>query len=159
SSCNACIEKEEIRACIMEMDPDGGQQKIIAYGLRNAVGIDFIGDDLYATNMGEDKLGEDKPEDLFMKIEVGKNYGWPFFYQYQNEIFSNPKFAGQADSLGYRKEDIPVAMCGFRAHSAPLGLGFLQNMEGSLNNSILVCLHGPVVVKEPKGYDIVKVND
>ena len=73
SSCNACIEKEEIRASIIEMNLDGTDQRIIAKGLRNAVGIDFIGSDLYATNMGEDKLGEDKPEDQFMKIESNKN--------------------------------------------------------------------------------------
>ena len=158
SSCNACIEKEKVRATILEMNIDGGEQKIYSSGMRNAVGIDFIGDALYATNMGEDKLGEDRPEDQFLKVERDKNYGWPFYYQYQNTIYENSKFTKQADSLAYKKGSIPLALCGFKAHSAPLGFEFLNNFEGELNNSILVCLHGPVVIKEHKGYNIVKIN-
>ena len=38
SSCNACEEKEEVRASILEMDADGKNQKRFAHGLRNAVG-------------------------------------------------------------------------------------------------------------------------
>ena len=46
SSCDACIETEEIRATIVEMDPDGKNQKIYARGVRNAVGIKWINDKL-----------------------------------------------------------------------------------------------------------------
>src|SRR5215204_46561 len=42
SSCNACEEKEEVRASILEMDPDGKNQKHFARGLRNAVGLRWI---------------------------------------------------------------------------------------------------------------------
>lgn len=38
SSCNACVEKEKVRATVLEMNPDGSEQKIFAQGLRNAVG-------------------------------------------------------------------------------------------------------------------------
>ncbi len=41
SSCNACNEKEEIRATLTVMDPDGSHQEIIARGLRNAVGMEY----------------------------------------------------------------------------------------------------------------------
>ncbi|MGH9758579.1 MAG: PQQ-dependent sugar dehydrogenase, partial [Candidatus Acidiferrales bacterium] len=43
SSCNVCEEKEEIRATVSEMDPDGKNARIIARGLRNAVGLEFTG--------------------------------------------------------------------------------------------------------------------
>jgi glucose/arabinose dehydrogenase len=39
SSCNACEEKEEIRATLSVMDADGKNAKIIGRGLRNAVGL------------------------------------------------------------------------------------------------------------------------
>src|SRR5262249_51083452 len=42
SSCNACIEKEPVRASIIEMDPDGKNQRRFAKGIRNAVGLKFI---------------------------------------------------------------------------------------------------------------------
>ncbi|MGH9875972.1 MAG: PQQ-dependent sugar dehydrogenase, partial [Pyrinomonadaceae bacterium] len=56
SSCNACEEKEEVRASILEMDPDGKHLRKFARGLRNAVGLRWIRDRLYATNMGSDHL-------------------------------------------------------------------------------------------------------
>ena len=42
SSCNACEEKEAVRASVLEMDPDGKNQTHFAKGLRNAVGIRWI---------------------------------------------------------------------------------------------------------------------
>jgi glucose/arabinose dehydrogenase len=59
SSCNACIEKEEIRATIIEMDPDGGNQGYYARGLRNGVGLKWIINQLWVTNMGRDGIGPD----------------------------------------------------------------------------------------------------
>jgi glucose/arabinose dehydrogenase len=52
SSCNACIEKEEVRASVLEMNPDGSQSREYARGLRNAVGMAFTGDGLIATSRG-----------------------------------------------------------------------------------------------------------
>src|SRR5580698_7911899 len=73
SSCNVCREKEEIRATLSSMDPDGEHQEIVARGLRNAVGLEFIPyiDDcaLFATNIGVDHLGEQAPEDPFFELD------------------------------------------------------------------------------------------
>ncbi len=57
SSCNACVEKEKIRASIISMNPDGTDQKEFARGLRNAVGLRAIGKFVFATNQGSDHLG------------------------------------------------------------------------------------------------------
>ncbi|PQJ12964.1 hypothetical protein CJD36_004260 [Flavipsychrobacter stenotrophus] len=46
SSCNACIEKESVRATIQEMNPDGTGQRIFASGVRNAVGIKWVNNTL-----------------------------------------------------------------------------------------------------------------
>ena len=53
-----------MRASILEMDPDGKNQKHFARGLRNAVGS-ALGRriKLFATNMGSDHLGDHKPAD------------------------------------------------------------------------------------------------
>ncbi|RZL99925.1 MAG: glucose/sorbosone dehydrogenase, partial [Pedobacter sp.] len=67
SSCNACIESEEVRASVIEMDPDGKNAIEYARGLRNSVGMKWIGDELWVTGMGRDLIGPDKPEDLFLK--------------------------------------------------------------------------------------------
>jgi len=80
SSCNACEEKEEVRATILEMDPDGKHQRYFARGLRNAVGLYWVDGKLFATDMGADHLGDHKPADTFYEVRDGVNYGWPYCY-------------------------------------------------------------------------------
>jgi glucose/arabinose dehydrogenase len=92
SSCNYCREHEVARASVIRMDPDGKHPALIAQGLRNAVDLHSIpelgGDALFATNMGDDHLGDQLPEDTFFKLDTKLdaktgaplNYGWPSCY-------------------------------------------------------------------------------
>lgn len=157
SSCNACIEKEEIRATILEMNPDGTDKKIFARGLRNSVDIKWVGNKLWATYMGRDLMGDDKPEDLFETVKKNKYYGWPFYYQYQNKIFADEQFKDSVRAPWVKKP--PVAYCGFRAHSAPLGLEYFKDFTDPLfKNSFLVALHGSTDVSIQHGNAIVKIT-
>src|SRR5262245_24641535 len=76
SSCNSCEEKEEVRATVVEMDPDGKNKRFLARGLRNAVGLKWINGILYATNMGADHLGPNRPADTLTEVHANANYGW-----------------------------------------------------------------------------------
>jgi len=87
SSCDYCQEDEVLRASVVSMDPDGKNQRLEAQGLRNAVDIQQIPElenALFATNMGDDHLGDKLPEDTFFKLAVNSaappNYGWPTCY-------------------------------------------------------------------------------
>ncbi len=88
SSCNYCQEREVLRAAVISMDPDGKHPALVAQGMRNAVDVRWIsaidGGALFATNMGDDHLGDKLPEDTFFKLDAaGKtvpNYGWPTCY-------------------------------------------------------------------------------
>ena len=100
SSCNYCREREAVRASLTAMDPDGTHQQILAHGLRNAVDLRFLpnldGGALFATNMGDDHLGDQLPEDTFFELDANAhagpiaavktgqpstvNYGWPTCY-------------------------------------------------------------------------------
>lgn len=87
SSCNYCREDEVLRASVVSMDPDGKNQRLEAQGLRNAVDIQQVpelNNFLFATNMGDDHLGDDVPEDTFFQLAVRANpvpsYGWPKCY-------------------------------------------------------------------------------
>lgn len=53
----------------LEMNPDGSEQKIYASGLRNAVGLKWIGKFLFATNQGADHLGKNKPDETFYALK------------------------------------------------------------------------------------------
>jgi len=156
SSCNACIETEAVRATVMEMNPDGTDKKYFAKGIRNAVAIKWFDNKLWATNMGRDLIGPDKPEDLFLTVERDAYYGWPFYFQYQNKIYADKAFADSARPAFAKKP--PVAFCGFKAHSAPLGFDYMKEFsDRDLKNSFLVCLHGSTSVWRQRGNSIVKV--
>jgi glucose/arabinose dehydrogenase len=69
------------------MDPDGQHPALIAQGMRNAVDLHAVADlngALYATNMGDDHLGDRLPEDTFFQVNPSPsaplNYGWPTCY-------------------------------------------------------------------------------
>jgi glucose/arabinose dehydrogenase len=87
SSCNYCQEREVLRAAIVSMDPDGKNPALVAQGIRNAVDLHAVAalhGGLFATNMGDDHLGDQMPEDTFFAIDLApgapKNYGWPTCY-------------------------------------------------------------------------------
>ena len=94
SSCNYCQEREVLRAAVVSMDPDGKHQTLVAQGLRNAVDLRYVsgldGGSLFATNMGDDHLGDKLPEDTFFELDANThsvhtttpppNYGWPTCY-------------------------------------------------------------------------------
>jgi glucose/arabinose dehydrogenase len=87
SSCNYCQEREVLRAAVVSMDPDGKNAALVAQGMRNAVDLHAVaalGGALFATNMGDDHLGDKLPEDTFFAIDpaidAARNYGWPTCY-------------------------------------------------------------------------------
>ena len=158
SSCNACEEKEEVRASILQMDPDGKNQHYFARGLRNAVGLRWIEGKLYATNMGSDHLGDNRPADTFYTIEDGKHYGWPYCYQAASRVYSDPKFNAGGAKFDCRK--VPQALTPFPAHSSPLGLEYFDaNNSTDLAGSFLVALHGSTKKRLQRGYKVVRVRE
>lgn len=161
SSCNACEEKEDVRASILEMDADGKNQKRFAHGLRNAVGLRWIttrGDNgsLYATNMGSDHLGDHKPADTMYQVDSGANYGWPYCYQSGASRLPDPKFNPRGKKLNCRSR--PQAYAAFDAHSSPLGLEYFDEQHGiDLRGSFLVGLHGSTKKNLNRGYRVVQL--
>ncbi|HEX8187481.1 MAG TPA: hypothetical protein VF586_03960 [Pyrinomonadaceae bacterium] len=156
SSCNACVEKEDVRAAVIEMNPDGSGRRFYARGLRNAVGLRWAGDSLYATNMAADHLGKDKPADTMYALQAGANYGWPFCYQSGARLFADAEFNPRGRRL--RCGAVPRALAAFDAHSAPLGLEhFGAGEPEELADSFLVALHGSTNRSLGRGYKVVRV--
>jgi glucose/arabinose dehydrogenase len=157
SSCNACEEKEEVRASVLEMDPDGRNQRHFARGLRNAVGLRWIKEQLFATNMGSDHLGNHKPADTMYALIDNMNYGWPYCYQSGAARLPDPKFNPASRKMSCRR--VPVAYAAFDAHSSPLGLEYFDDTHTpDLANSILVALHGSTKKSLNRGYRVVRVS-
>jgi glucose/arabinose dehydrogenase len=166
SSCNACAEKEEIRATLSVMDADGKNQKILARGLRNAVGMRFVGGTLYLTNMGADHLGNELPDDPMFalpaeQLESGKTleFGWPHCYYAEGKAKTDsgyPLEKGRAEC-----EAAPRAFAYFAAHSSPLGLEYFggDSSAAELKGRFLVGLHGASKKAIEHGYRVVSVDE
>lgn len=158
SSCNACEEKEDVRASVLEMDPDGKNQRHFARGLRNAVGLRWVEGQLFVTNMGADHLGLNRPDDTMGTINKGVNYGWPYCFQSGVKIYIDQKLnprAAKFDCTGS-----PPLSVGLGAHTAPLGLEYFdENNNETLRQSFLVALHGSTNKRIGRGYKVVKIDN
>lgn len=160
SSCNACIEKEEVRATIVEMNPDGTGRRTFATGVRNAVGIKWLGNQFWATFMGRDLLGPDKPEDLFGTVNTGRFYGWPYYFQYKEKIYPDKAMMDSAKTNHIAvPPPPPVAWVGFSAHTAPLGFDRFDGFNDPLlKDKFVVALHGSTTVSRHRGNSVVVVT-
>lgn len=114
------IDKETRRAMILEVNPDGTEERIYASGLRNPVGMDWApGTNILWTAVNErDELGDDVPPDYLAGVKDGGFYGWPYAYYGQTE---DPRLKGQREDLVQQslKPDVILG-----PHTASLGLAF-----------------------------------
>ena len=141
-------EKDQRRAGILEINPDGSGMRIFATGLRNPVGMDWEPQTnvLWTVVNERDLLGDDLVPDYLTSVKEGGFYGWPFSYFGQNE---DPRKKGQRPDLVAKaiKPDYAVG-----SHVAALGLAFYRGkafperyqggafigMHGSWNRSKMV---------------------
>ena len=149
SSCNVCIETDPKRASIWYSNLDGSDLKPFATGLRNSVFMTLNPktNEIWATNMGRDFLGDNLPPETVNIIRQEANYGWPFCYG--NKITDN-----ETNSNGSKFDCSKMSSpeLSFQAHSAPLGLAFL-------GNDLLVAYHGSWNRSAPTGYKVVRFHN
>lgn len=77
STCDACRERDPRSATILSFRPDGSGLRVVARGLRNPYGLVFVGRALYATVNGRDRLGDDEPAEMVVRVRPGADLGWP----------------------------------------------------------------------------------
>jgi glucose/arabinose dehydrogenase len=157
SSCNACEEKEEVRATVLEMDPDGRNQRYFVRGLRNAVGLRWVKGRLFATNMGADHLGDQKPADPMYALRDGAHYGWPYCFPTASRAYPDDEFNARGKKMNCR--NVPSAYTTFAAHSSPLGFEYFDTEnDDELKDCFLVALHGSTKRSLNHGYRLVRVH-
>lgn len=150
SSCDACVEKNELRASIIVSNLDGTDKKTLASGLRNTVFFDFDSSgQLWGADMGRDNLGDNLPPDEINIIDIAKinqNYGWP--HCYGNKV-NDYEFTGNSP---YNCQEGLAPAFELPAHSAPLGVRFDDS------GNLLVAMHGSWNSSTKVGYKIVILN-
>ena len=185
STCNACIEdtvSDPIRGAIYQYNADGSSGRLFARGLRNAEGLAMLPgtNDLWVAVNNRDNLAyplqdttgsygqvvqsyvDNHPPEEFTQVRDGGNYGWPF-------ANPNPDTASGYDNMPFDLDvqfnaDGHVALSnldrinkGIQAHSAPLGLTFLQNsaFPSAYRAGAVVGLHGSWNRSQKTGYKVI----
>jgi glucose/arabinose dehydrogenase len=184
STCNACVKdtvSNPRRGAIYQYNADGSNGRLFAQGLRNAEGLAFPPgtkklwvvvnnrDNIaYPFNDGSGQYGriipsyiDNHPPEEFTQVRDGGNYGWPFCNPNPDTAngFNNMPFDrdyklnadGRVNCDAMDKIDK-----GIQAHSAPLGLTFLQNTNfpSLYSNGVVVGLHGSWNRQKKTGYKI-----
>ncbi len=155
SSCNVCEEDDVRRAALLRYAPDGSGEEIYATGLRNSAGFDWRPgtDELFATDMGRDLLGDNFPPCELNRIERGGFYGWP--YANGDNVMDPSLGAGHEERIA---EAIPPAH-EFRAHNSPLGITFVRgDATPGYRGAALVALHGSWNRTKKDGYKVVSLH-
>lgn len=160
STCNVCHEPDPRRATVQVLDLATGQMSLYDSGLRNSV---FMAvrpgtNQVWATEMGRDMLGDNTPPDEINILKENANYGWPICYGKnihddafdKNTYIRNPCMEPFETSS---QVDLP-------AHSAPLGLVFVPaaGWPKIYQNNLLVAFHGSWNRSVPTGYKIVMIK-
>ena len=158
SSSNAAengIDKETRRANILEIDPNGGAERVYASGLRNPVGMDWApGTNVLWTAVNErDELGDDVPPDYLTSVKDGGFYGWPYSYYGQNK---DPRLKDARPDL-VAKSIKPDVLLG--PHTASLGLTFYtkNNFPRHFQGGAFIGQHGSWNRSVFSGYKVVFV--
>lgn len=156
SSCNVCTERDPRRASVQVYDADGKNGRSYASGLRNAVGLAWRGNTLYASSNGRDYLGDNTPPESFFRLEAGRFYGWP------RCLVTRPNRAQVADPA-YRGADCRQAQPSFAtvtAHSAPLDIAFYNatRFPEAERGQLLAALHGSSIRATRSGYKVVRID-
>jgi glucose/arabinose dehydrogenase len=115
------LDKELLRANILEVSPDGKNLKVYAAGLRNPVGMDWATDGTLWTVVNErDELGDDLVPDYLTHVQPGGFYGWPYVYwgDHPDPRVKDQKPEAVASTI--------VPDVGLGSHTASLGLAFYK---------------------------------
>lgn len=151
------MDKEVRRANILEMNPDGSNEKIYASGLRNPVGMDWApGTNTLWTAVNErDELGDDLVPDYITSVKEGGFYGWPYSYFGQHE---DPRIKDDMKKPELvQKAIVPDVAVG--SHTASLGLTFYigNSFPERYKNGAFVSQHGSWNRSHLAGYKVIFV--
>ncbi len=150
------MEKEERRANILEVNPDGSGEIVYADGLRNPVGMDWnsVTGELWTAVNERDKLGNNLVPDYITSVKKGGWYGWPYSY-YGN--INDPRWEDDPHQDLVDKAIVPDVPMG--NHTASLGLAFYtaDQFPASYKNGAFVGQHGSWNRAEFAGYKVMFV--
>lgn len=147
---------EEIRrACILEANTDGKNERVYASGLRNPTGMAWAPgtNELWTAVNERDELGDRLVPDYLTQVREDGFYGWPFAYIGPHE---DPRWEGKRPEK-VQQTLVPDLL--LDSHSASMGLVFnnSDNFPAKYQNGAFVAQHGSWNRSTLTGYRVVFV--
>ncbi len=152
----AAWDTEDGRAQIRSYDIMGGDERVLATGLRNPAGIAFNPNsaELWTVVIERDGLGDDMPYEYVTRVHEGDFFGWPWFYP---GPFADPRVHSSRPDLLERVAKPDLFM---QAHTAPLQIAFYDQaaFPASYHGDAFVAMHGSWNRQALAGYKVVRLN-
>jgi glucose/arabinose dehydrogenase len=146
---------EKRRADILAFDPDGKNERVFAWGIRNAVGLAIhpATGELWASVNERDLLGDHLVPDYITHIKEGGFYGWPWYYLGPNQ---DPRHQGKHPEL---KDKVIVPDVLVQSHSASLDMTFYDGTQfpREYHHDAFASEHGSWNRARRTGYKVVRV--
>ena len=146
---------EKRRADILEFTPDGKNERIYAWGIRNPVGIAIQPEtgDLWCSVNERDALGDNLVPDYITRVQEGGFYGWPWYYIGPNQ---DPRHQGKHPDL---KSKVIVPDVLLQPHNASLEMLFYEGSQfpAEYKGHIFAAEHGSWNREYRTGYEVVRV--
>jgi glucose/arabinose dehydrogenase len=154
SKSNATDDAAEARrARIFVYTPDGKNEQVYAYGIRNPVGLAIhpVTGVLWTSVNERDELGDHLVPDYITSVKQGGFYGWPWYYIGANE---DPRLKGKQPAL---KDKVIVPDVLVQSHSASLGMTFYtgEQFPAEYRNLAFAAEHGSWNRARRTGYKVV----
>jgi glucose/arabinose dehydrogenase len=148
-------ENEKRRADILVFDPEGKDEKIYAWGIRNAVGLAIHPEtgQVWASVNERDVLGDDLVPDYVTHVEEGGFYGWPWYYLGPHQ---DPRHKGKHPEL---KDKVIVPDVLVQSHSASLCMTFYtgEQFPKEYRLDAFAAEHGSWNRARRTGYKVIRI--
>jgi glucose/arabinose dehydrogenase len=146
---------EKRRAMILAFDPDGKNERIFAWGIRNPVGLATHPKthQLWTSVNERDLLGDNLVPDYITHVEEGGFYGWPWYYLGPNQ---DPRHKGKHPEL---KDKVIVPDVLLQSHMASLDLTFYDGDQfpAEFHHDAFASEHGSWNRARRVGYKVIRV--
>jgi len=146
---------EKRRADILAFDPDGKNERVFAWGIRNPVGLAKHPEtgQLWTSVNERDLLGDHLVPDYITHVEEGGFYGWPWYYLGPHQ---DPRHEGKRPEL---RDKVIVPDVLVQSHSASLDLTFYDGKQfpAAYRNELFAAEHGSWNRARRTGYKVIRV--
>jgi glucose/arabinose dehydrogenase len=149
------MDAERGRAGILQVFPDTRYKRLYVAGLRNPVGMAFEprSGRLWTVVNERDMIGSDVPPDYMAAVDLGDNFGWPWYY-WGGYPDTRVEPANPGLQEYSKRPDYALG-----PHTASLGLAFAGDAKlgGRFANGAFVAQHGSWNRSPLAGYKVLYV--